>query len=40
MNAILNTIARLEEKKAIGTITLEDEIALLKLIELMEKFYN
>jgi len=40
MNNILNRISELEEQRDNGTITMEDEIVFLKLVEIAEKYYN
>ena len=36
LNAIIATISRLEEKQWDGTITFEEQVQLLKLIEMAE----
>ncbi len=37
---LLNKITKLENQKADGTITMENEVVLLKLIILAEKFIS
>ena len=40
MNALLRIITRLEEERWNGTITMENEILLLNLIEKVQEMYN
>jgi len=40
MNNILNRISELEDQRDNGTITMEDAIVFLKLVEIAEKYYN
>ena len=40
MKNILNRISELESQKDNGTITMENEIVFLKLVEIAEKYYN
>jgi hypothetical protein len=40
MKALLNTIDTLENKRDNGTITMEQEVTLIRLIEMAESFIN